>query len=500
MSEFVLSANKDYEIGKISNHLFGSFIEHMGSVIYSGIYEPNHKLADDNGFRQDVLEMARDLELGCLRYPGGNYTSAYNWEDTIGTKEDRKVKLDIAWQGIESNEFGLHEFIEYATCLNTDVIFTLNLGTRGIKEATNIVEYCNFSGGTYWSDLRKKNGAEEPFNIKMWCLGNEMDGPWQIGAKTAEEYGRLANETSKAIKKIDSEIKTILVGSSTPRLNTYPEWDRIVLEEAYDNVDYLSLHNYLDKYNEADLTRPPKNETYDTEEFLAKSIQFENHIKEVIATCDYVKANKRSDKTIYLAFDEWNVHSQPYKDNEKFKIGSPIDWTYFTMEDSLLFGSMGLALLRNCNRVKIGCQSLLVNTIPLILTDKGGESWVNPTYFVFKDLSKYSVGTVLDSRLEAYDRENENIISKKMIDTIVVYNEESIVVYAVNKTKNDHILNFDLNFNSNKIRHFEMISDNIKDINHRDNPDKIKPTTKVYNDKKSFSLKKYSWNTFILEK
>src|SRR5699024_565436 len=315
-----------------------------------------------------------------------------------------------------------------------------------------------------------------------------------------EEYGRLANETSKAIKKIDSEIKTILVGSSTPRLNTYPEWDRIVLEEAYDNVDYLSLHNYLDKYNEADLTRPPKNETYDTEEFLAKSIQFENHIKEVIATCDYVKANKRSDKTIYLAFDEWNVHSQPYKDNEKFKIGSPIDWTYFTMEDSLLFGSMGLALLRNCNRVKIGCQSLLVNTIPLILTDKGGESWVNPTYFVFKDLSKYSVGTVLDSRLEAYDRVNENIISKKMIDTIVVYNEESIVVYAVNKTKNDHILNFDLNFNSNKIRHFEMISDNIKDINHRDNPDKIKPTTKVYNDKKSFSLKKYSWNTFILEK
>lgn len=185
MSEFVLKATKDYEIGKISNLLFGSFIEHMGSVIYSGIYEPGHKLADENGFRQDVLELAKDLELGCLRYPGGNFISAYNWEDTIGPKEDRKTKLDIAWQGIEPNEFGLHEFIEYANRLSTDVIFTLNLGTRGIEEAVNIVEYCNFDSGTYWSELRKKNGAEEPFNIKTWCLGNEMDGPWQIGAKTA---------------------------------------------------------------------------------------------------------------------------------------------------------------------------------------------------------------------------------------------------------------------------------------------------------------------------
>lgn len=500
MSEFVLKATKDYEIGKISNLLFGSFIEHMGSVIYSGIYEPGHKLADENGFRQDVLELAKDLELGCLRYPGGNFISAYNWEDTIGPKEGRKTKLDIAWQGIEPNEFGLHEFIEYADRLSTDVIFTLNLGTRGIEEAVNIVEYCNFDSGTYWSELRKKNGAEEPFNIKTWCLGNEMDGPWQIGAKTAEEYGRLANETSKAIKKIDTDIKTILVGSSTPRLNTYPEWDRIVLEEAYDNIDYLSLHNYLDKYDESDLTRPPKNEMYDTEEFLAKSIQFENHIKEVIATCDYVKAHKRSDKTIYLAFDEWNVHSQPKKENKKFEVGSPIDWTYFTMEDSLLFGSMGLALLRNCDRVKIGCQSLLVNTIPLILTDKDGKSWVNPTYFVFKDLSKYSKGTVLDSKLESLDRENNNITNKRMIDTVVVNNEDSIIVYAVNKTNNNHMLSLNIDFNFDKITHFEMFSEKLSDINHRDVPHKIKPISKDYNDKKSFSLKKYSWNTFILNK
>ncbi|MDC7238757.1 MAG: alpha-N-arabinofuranosidase, partial [Spirochaetales bacterium] len=228
--------NKKFAISKIDDRLFGSFIEHLGRAVYGGIFEPGHETADEDGFRQDVLEMVKELQVPVVRYPGGNFVSAYNWEDSIGPVEERPVRLDLAWKSTEPNTVGLNEFAKWAKKADTEVMMAINLGTKGISDARNVVEYCNHPGGSYWSDLRKEHGYEEPHDFKLWCLGNEMDGPWQVGHKSAYEYGRLADEAAKAIKLFDPELELVVCGSSTNQMPTFPEWEREVLEECYDNV------------------------------------------------------------------------------------------------------------------------------------------------------------------------------------------------------------------------------------------------------------------------
>ncbi|MGC6769351.1 alpha-N-arabinofuranosidase [Enterococcus sp. LJL51] len=505
MNESIIKVRKDFLVGEISPRLFGSFVEHMGSVVYTGIFEPGHPQADENGFRQDVLALIKELNLGVIRYPGGNFTSGYDWQDTIGPVANRPKKIDLAWRGIEPNTFGLHEFFNWLSHTEAEPIFTVNLGTKGIDDARNIVEYCNYPRDSYWSDMRRKNGQEAPFNIKLWCLGNELDGPWQIGAKSAYEYGRIANEAAKVMKLVDESIETILVGSSTPRLASYPEWDRIALEQAYENVDYLALHNYIDKYDEDDLTKPPKNERDDTPTYLAKSYRFDRQIEEVVAACDYVKGLLRSEKTMYLAFDEWNVHAQPEKQHQDFEIGSPIDWCYFTMEDALLFGSLGLAILRHADRVKIACQSLLVNTIPLILTDREGKAWCNPTYYIMAHLSNYAKGRVLSQNTTGPTYDCEKIKNVPFVDSVVVENEKELVIFAVNRTDQKQTIIVDHDFSlAENGEHIQLQSEELLDKNRRETPDKIQPKKQTVSiDKEqtvTVEVGKYSWNVFKIKK
>ncbi|EME7160704.1 alpha-N-arabinofuranosidase [Enterococcus faecium] len=500
-----LKIREDFTVGEISSRLFGSFVEHMGSVVYTGIYEPGHETADGDGFRQDVLSYVKELELGVIRYPGGNFTSGYDWVDTIGRKEQRPKKIDLAWRGIEPNSFGLHEFFKWISHVQAEPIFTVNLGTKGIDEAKNLVEYCNFPKGTFWSDLRIKNGQKKPFGVKLWCLGNELDGPWQVGAKSAYEYGRLANEASKVMKLVDDSIETILVGSSTPRLPSYPEWDRIALEEAYENVDYLALHNYIDKYDEEDLTKPPKNERDDTATYLAKAYRFDRQIEEIVATCDYVKGYLRSEKTMYLAFDEWNVHAQPEKRHRDFEVGSPIDWCYFTMEDTLLFGSLGLAILRHADRVKISCQSLLVNTIPLILTDAKGQAWRNPTYYVMQHLSKYAKGQVLEQRIICPVYDCEKIKNVPYVDSVIVDNGNQLTIFLINRTNEQQKITIEHDFNLlDQGEHYTLTSSDLLDKNTREEPEKIRPEINYFSiekhDELNVGIEKYSWNVIRIKK
>lgn len=500
MKSASLKVDKDFTISKIDDRIYGSFVEHMGRVIYTGIFEPSHPEADEKGFRKDVLDLIKKLNLSVIRYPGGNFTSAYNWEDTIGPVKDRPTRLELAWRAIEPNTFGLNEFFDWVKLTGAAPMMTVNLGTRGIDAARNILEYCNFEGGTYWSDLRRKHGYTNPHNVKMWCLGNELDGPWQVATKTADEYGRLANETAKAMKWVDPSIETVAVGSSTPRLHSYPEWDRTVLMHSYENVDYLSLHNYINRWQDENLNVERKRDPDDTSTYLSRSLAFDRQIKEVIAACDYVKAVKRSNKTMYLSFDEWNVHRFPEEKYQQWKIASPIDWVHFTMEDTLLFGSMLLSIIRHADRVKIACQSLLVNTIPLILTEEGGNAWANPTYYPMQHASLYGRGTLMASNMSCEKYDNSLFHDVPTIDHVVIQNDDDITIFAINRTEHSVLLESNLQGYrlEQVIEHIGLSSDNLDDINTSNHSKLVSPkklTNSVIEDGLVKStLPAYSWN------
>lgn len=427
---------REFKIGDIDRRIYGSFIEHLGRAVYGGIYEPGHPAADENGFRTDVLELVKKLNVPIVRYPGGNFVSGYNWEDGVGPVENRPKKLDLAWGTTEPNTFGTNEFMEWCKKAGTECMMAVNLGTRGADEARNLVEYCNHKSGTYWSDLRIAHGVREPHNIKLWCLGNEMDGAWQMGAKTAVEYGRAALEASKVMKWTDPSIETVLCGSSSRNSKTFGEWEVQSLDIAYDSVDYVSLHQYYD------------NKTDDVQSFLAKTLELDEFIYSVICACDYVKAKKRSKKTIYLSFDEWNVwyHSNnaPF---EKWSIAPPLLEDIYNFEDALMVGSMLITLLRHCDRIKVACLAQLVNVIAPIFTQTGGGAVAQTIFYPFMHLSNYGRGSALLPLIDCPKYDCKEFTDVPYLESIATYNEEQkeVTVFCVNKSLDEHaVLSVDL--------------------------------------------------------
>lgn len=295
MKKAFIKLDRDYTISRIDPRIYGSFIEHLGRAVYGGIYEPGHPCADEQGFRTDVLKLVKDLGVPVVRYPGGNFVSGFNWEDSVGKVSERPKRLDLAWFTTETNEVGLHEFYDWTKKANSEVMYAVNLGTRGPENARDVVEYANHPSGTRLSDMRIANGKKDPMGIKLWCLGNEMDGSWQIGHKTAKEYARTATEAAKLMKWVDPSIELVVCGSSGYTMRTFGDWEYEVLSECYDHVDYVSLHRYYD------------NKRGDTPSFLAKSMELEEFIRTVSALCDAVKGKKHTKKQLNLSFDEWNV-------------------------------------------------------------------------------------------------------------------------------------------------------------------------------------------------
>ena len=375
MKKAKMILDRDYEIGKIDPRIYGSFIEHLGRAVYGGIYEPDHPLADELGFRKDVMEKVRQLGVPVVRYPGGNFVSGFNWEDSVGPVDQRPRRLDLAWGTTETNEVGLHEFASWAKKADTQIMYAVSLGTRGADAARNVVEYANHKGGSYWSDLRIRNGAEKPFDIKLWCLGNEMDGPWQMCHKTAYEYGRTANEAAKMMKWVDPSIELVACGSAAHDMPTYGAWEYEMLMECYENVDYVSLHRYYG------------NPTGDTPGFLARSMDLDDFIKEVTAICDAVGGRKHAKKKLNLSFDEWNIwyHSSE-QDKEVLKADKwgralPLLEDVYNFEDALLAGAVLITFLKNADRVKVACLAQLVNVIAPIMTRNGGGCWTQTIFY-----------------------------------------------------------------------------------------------------------------------
>ena len=496
MKQANMILDKDYAIARIDPRIYGSFIEHLGRAVYGGIYEPDHPTADAEGFRRDVIDMVRKLGVPVVRYPGGNFVSGFNWEDSIGPRDQRPARLDLAWFTTETNEVGLHEFAHWARKAGSEVMYAVNLGSRGADAARNVVEYANHPSGSYWSDLRIQNGEKEPFGIKLWCLGNEMDGPWQMGHKTAAEYGRAACEAGKMMKWVDPSIELVACGSSSSEMPTFGSWEYEMLDECYDTIDYVSLHRYYG------------NPTNDTPGFLARSMDLDAFIKTVVSICDAVGGKKHSKKKLNLSFDEWNVwyHSNE-QDKEVWKQGKwnralPLLEDIYNFEDALLAGSMLITFLRNADRVKIACLAQLVNVIAPIMTRNGGGCWAQTIFYPFMHASCYGRGTSLRALVNSPVYGCRDYDAVPLIDSTAVMGDDgSVTVFCVNRdTAEDCELSVDLRA-FDKLRfaeHIVLHHDDVKAVNTEEHPDNVAPAAgapaSVDGGRASVVVPALSWN------
>jgi alpha-N-arabinofuranosidase len=425
-----------------------------------------------------------------IRYPGGNFVSGYNWTDGIGPREARPTRLDLAWRSIETNAIGIDEFYDWTQKAGTRILGAVNMGTGTPEHAGNMVEYCNFPGGTYWSDLRRKNGHAEPYHIKTWCLGNEMDGPWQIGQLSAADYGKKARETAKIMKWVDPEIELIVCGSSAPSMPTFPEWDRIVLEHTYDQIDFLSLHRYYENLG-------------NTADFLASFWDMDQFIKTVCATADYVKAYRRSKKTVHLSFDEWNVWYMSQQSPHDWQTAPALLEDRYSLLDALVVGGLGITLLNNADRVKIACLAQLVNVIAPITTVPGGPILRHSTYWPFRDISYYGRGTVLTPVTKSPTRET-CYGDAPVVPIAAVYDDDgdTITIFALNTdTEQETEVKLDLrSFGNSTIKEWTVLAG--ADLNRNntvEEPDAVVPrpaaiSDNVSNGTHTVHLEPASWN------
>lgn len=413
-------------IGDISPFLFGGFAEHMGRCLYGGIYEPASPHADERGFRRDVLAALRELNFSIIRYPGGNFLSGYNWLDGVGPREQRPRRRELAWQSIETNQFGTNEFIEFCREINTLPMLGVNLGTGSLSDASNLVEYCNAPVGSKYADLRAAHGYRQPHAVQYWCLGNEMDGDWQIGHLEAEEYARKAREAAKMMKWQDSSIKLTVCGSSSMGMSTFPEWDRIVLETCWEHVDHLSLHRYVGNCEN------------DTASYLALTSPFEQQVDTLAAVLRYVKAKQRSKHDVYLSWDEWNVWYKDMTMKGCWTEAPHLIEEIYNLEDALVVAEWLNVFLRKCDVLKIACLAQIVNVIAPILTTT--NSLVKQTtFYPFKLFRQFAHGMALDALVRSPLYPTRQFGDMPLLDASASYDAAGgrSAVFLVNRSQTD---------------------------------------------------------------
>nr|WP_219910784.1 alpha-N-arabinofuranosidase [Saccharothrix carnea] len=404
----------------------------MGRCVYTGIHEPGHPTADEDGFRGDVLELTRELGVELVRYPGGNFVSGYRWEDGVGPVAQRPVRRELAWHSLETNEVGIDEFVRWARKADVEIMYAVNLGTRGVAEALDVHEYMNHDGGTHLSDLRRANGSEEPHGVKLWCLGNELDGPWQLGHKTAHEYGRLAAETARALRQAEPDLELVACGSSSSSMPTFGEWESTVLELAYDEVDHISLHAYYEVIDG------------DVDSFLASAVNMDHFIDSVVATADAVGARLKSSKKITLSFDEWNVWYM-----KRFQAETRTEWEVaprviedqYDVTDAVVVGNLLISLLRHSDRVAVACQAQLVNVIAPIRSEPGGPAWRQTIFHPFALTSRLARGQVLRVETSSPTYSTKQFGDVPVVDAVATHDGETgdTVVFVVNRHRTEPV-------------------------------------------------------------
>lgn len=500
--------DRDYTISEIDRRLYGSFVEHLGRTVYNGIHEPTHRTADELGFRGDVIDAVKEAHISLVRYPGGNFVSGYDWKDGIGPVANRPTRLDPAWAAVEPNTVGLNEFASWAKKASVEFMGVVNLGTGTAKEAGQQLEYCNYPGGTYWSDLRRSHGAADPHNIRLWCLGNEMDGEWQIGALSPEDYGKKAADTAKLMKMIDPSIELAACGSCCCETPTYPDWDRIVLEHLYDKVEYLSLHRYYTYDPLKHLFYKSDDDRTDIAHF---SIDLAEYLHTVISAADFVKTKVHSKRTMLISFDEWNVISAsnpPATHRERWAPTPETGEEVFSTLDALVYGGLLCTFLKHSDRVKVACQSLLVNTGGMFYTQKGGALVRNTTFYPFQHVATYGKGVALRDVLSGPNIETNHYGEVPAVQSAAVWNDEEQVLnlFLVNFSPDSVELAMDLrsfgDFSS--WEQIVLASESLNDVNNLANPTHVIPSRKRHGALSggtvTVELRPSSWNVMRFSK
>ncbi|HEX3051354.1 MAG TPA: alpha-N-arabinofuranosidase [Aggregatilineaceae bacterium] len=428
MSKANIYLDTNRRISPLSPLVFSGFAEHMGRCIYEGIYDPASPHADERGLRKDVLAALREVNFRSMRYPGGNFLSGYRWLDGVGPREQRPQRRDLAWRSIETNQFGTNEFIEFCRMIDTKPMLGVNLGTGTIQDAANLVEYCNAPGCTQYADLRVAHGYQQPHNVKYWCLGNEMDGPWQTGHLEAEEYGKKAREAAKMMRGHDPSLQLILCGSSNSAMPTYPEWDRIALEVCWEQVDYHSMHYYASNHDN------------DTGSYLALSAELEQFVDTLTGVLRYVKAKNRSRHDVYLSWDEWNVWYKDTSGDGEWAQAPHLSEEVYNLEDALVVAQWLNVFLRKSDVIKIACLAQVVNTISPILTTR--EAILkHSTYYPIMLFSKLAAGAALDINVQTPSYQTKKYGDMPLLDVSASYDEanHASAIFIVNRSQTDSL-------------------------------------------------------------
>ncbi|WP_033338252.1 arabinosylfuranosidase ArfA [Catenuloplanes japonicus] len=428
MARARLTLDPAFTIGTVQRRLFGGFVEHLGRHVYDGIHEPGHPSAGPDGFRRDVIELVRELGVSTIRYPGGNFVSGYEWEDGVGPAEQRPRRLDLAWHSTETNQVGLHEFQTWLDHVGSELMLAVNLGTRGPKEAIELLEYANIPTGTARTAQRAANGRDEPFGVKIWCLGNEMDGPWQLGRRNAEDYGKLASVTANAMRQVDNTLELVVCGSSARDMPTFGAWERTVLEHTYSDVDYISCHAYYEPVDG------------DLASFLASGVDMDAFIEAVVATADHVRALKRTEKKMMISFDEWNVwyasRWNAVEDTfpvDHWPVAPRLLEDVYSVADAVTFGGLLISLLNHADRVTSASLAQLVNVIGPIMTEPGGPAWRQTTFFPFAVTSRAARGDALRVVLDADTVPTAKYGDVPVVDAAATVSPDGLSIFLQNR-------------------------------------------------------------------
>jgi alpha-N-arabinofuranosidase len=423
MEKTTIHLHSKIQVDQVDPRIFGGFLEHMGRAVYEGVYDPESKHADENGFRKDVLEALKRLKMTVVRYPGGNFVSGYHWEDGVGPRENRPTVRDLAWNSIETNMFGTDEFIKLCRKMNWSPMMSINLGTGTPEEGRNWVEYCNGPKGTKYADMRVQNGSPDPFDVKLWCLGNEMDAEWQLGHVPAREYAIRAQQASKLMKDFDRSLEMVVCGSCNVDLPTYMAWDREVLEYVASYADYISSHRYVG------------NENNDTADFLAVTNSIDKQIEETAAVCRYTQAKNKQWKRVAICFDEWNVWYRNHEVDGNQQIAPHLIEEVYNLEDALVAAGFLNSFIRHADTVKIANIAQIVNIIAPLLT-KGDDLLVQSIYYPFEMMSRRKNGVSLKLSVEGPEYSSPSYGSATTIDASTILSDHELHVFTVNRSLN----------------------------------------------------------------